>query len=115
MNNTSLFSTLWQLLNAPAAIVAIALLALWLLNRVYAARPAWRKYEGAIITGIKLAEKNIPDGTPNKGLARLDAALRYVLSIHREVEQRRPTNQELADLREGVQITHAKLESQGNL
>ena len=37
--------------------------------------------EGSIITGIKLAEKEIPDDTPNAGLAKLDAALRLHLEL----------------------------------
>jgi len=45
---------------------------------------AWKKYEGSIITGIKLAEKQIPNDVPNAGLARLDAALRFVLKAYAE-------------------------------
>ena len=115
MNWERILTMMWSALNSPAGITTVAGAILWLLNRLYAARPAWAKYEGAIISGIKFAENEIPDGTPNKGLARLDAALRYVLNAYSEVNGRQAGARAIADLTEGIQITHAELEAAGAL
>ena len=115
MNWETIFQSVWELLNSPVGIAAIAGLALWLLNRLYAAKPAWQKYEGAIISGIKYAEKQIPDDADNKSLAKLDAALRYVLKVYQEVNNRTATAKEVAELKDGISIVHNELEAEGTL
>jgi len=115
MNWKAILEVVWNALNSPAGITAVAGLLLWLLNRLYAKKPAWKDYEGTIISGIKFAEKHIPDGTENKALLRLDHALRYVLKAYEEVEGKRASDAVAAELKEGVQIKHAELESSGAL
>ena len=115
MNWTGILEALWNALNSPAGIAAMAGLLLWLLNRLYAGRPAWQKFEGAIISAVKFAEKEIPDDAQNKSLRRLDAALRYVVKVYEEARGRAATAKEMADLTEGIRITHAKLEAAGTL
>jgi hypothetical protein len=115
MNAERIFELVWTVLNSPAVIAALAALVLWALNKLYAKRPAWQAYEGSIIAAVKCAEKEIPDDTPNKAMARLNAAMQYVLRVYEEVNHRRPNEAETADLREGVQIMHAELETTGTL
>ena len=111
----TVLETIWKALNSPVGIAAVAGLVLWLLNRLYAARPAWKRYEGAIISAVKLAEKEIPDETPNAGLRRLDVALKYVLKVYAEMTGRQPSAKVAAELKEGIQIKHAELEAAGAL
>ena len=106
---------LWEIMNSPIAIVVVASIILMVLNRLYAAKPLWRQFEGSIIAAVKLAEKAIPDNTPNKSLARLDSALDYVVKVFGEVRKRPPNDSEKAALREGIQITHSGLEKAGQL
>jgi len=115
MNWDTILTNVWGAVNSPFGIGILAAVVLWVLNRLYAKKPQWKKYEGTIIAAVKLAEKQIPDDTPNKAAAKLDAALRYVLNVHREVENRRATAQEVAAIREGIQIVHANLETGGAL
>ena len=115
MNASNILETIWAVLNSPAGIATIVGLVLWLLNRLYAAKPAWQKYEGAIISGIKYAEKQVPDDTAKKSLARLDAALRYVLKVYQEVNNRTASAKEIADLKDGISIVHNELEAEGTL
>lgn len=115
MNAERIFELVWTVLNSPAVIAALAALVLWALNKLYAKRPAWQAYEGSIIAAVKWAEKEIPDDTPNKAMARLNAAMQYVVRVYEEVNHRRPNETETADLREGVQIVHAELETTGTL
>ena len=107
--------TLWNILNQPVVITVIAGLVLWALNKVYAKKPAWQAFEGTIIAGIKYAEKQIDDKTPNKSLARLNSAMQYVLDVYEQVNGKRPTADVENELREGIQIIHAELEGQGSL
>jgi len=116
MNWDAMFTGLWQVVNSVPAIMAMAALPGWLLTKLYALRPAWETYEGTIISAIKHAEKVIPDDVSNKGLARLDEALRYVLKVYAETHRsQQPSDALVNELREGIQITHDRLEARGTL
>jgi len=116
MNWETILTGLWQAVNSVPGIMLLAGLLGWLLTRLYAVRPAWEAYEGTIISAIKHAESAIPDDTPNKGVARLDEALRYVLKVYAETHRSRPPSDALTnELREGIQITHDRLEERGTL
>ena len=110
-----IMAIVWSFLNSPFGLGMVVTAVIWIGAKIYAARPSWRKYEGAIIEAIKFAEKEIPDDTPNKAAGRINAALQYVLKIHREVNNRGATPEELAELKEGIRIMHAELEANGNL
>ena len=105
----------WKLLNSPAMITLMAGAMLWLLNRLYASRPAWQAFEGTIIAAVKWAEKEISSDTPNKALSRLDAALNYVLKVYEEARGNPADAKTRTELREGIQIIHAELEASGVL
>ena len=107
------YEGLWQVLNSPAAITAAAAVVLWLLNRLYAAKPLWQQFEGTVISAVKFAEHEIPADTPNKALARLDTALGYVLRVFEDVEGRRAKPEEQRELKEAIQTSHAALEATG--
>ena len=115
MNLESALSLLWSVVNSPVGIAAVAAVLVYLLGRLYAARPAWQQYEGAIISAVKWAEKEIPDDVPNKGLARLNAALQYVLRVYQETEGKRASPAVSASLKDGIQIVHSDLEQAGTL
>ncbi len=99
-----------NIVNSPAVSVAIASLVVYLLNRLYAKKPAWKKYEGTVISAIRYAEKAIPDGSANKSAARLDAALKYALNVIEIREKRIVTDSERAEIIEGIQVTHNAME-----
>ena len=111
----AVLAAIWTVLNSPAGITTAAGVILWLLNRVYAAQPTWSAYEGAIISAVRFAEKAIPDGSPNLGMARLDQALKYVLAAFEAATHRRASAAEAASIKEGIQIVHNSLDIQGAL
>ena len=115
MNWNMVIQVAWDVLNSPAAIALAAAGLIWLLNRLYAAKPAWQAFEGTIIGAVKWAEKEIPDDTPNKAFNRLNAALNYVLKVYEQSRGRPADEQTKQSLREGIQIVHAQLEASGNL
>ena len=115
MDWNGIWQVTWDVLNSPAVIAIIAAGLLWLLNKLYAAKPAWQALEGTIIAAVKWAEKEIPDDTPNKALVRLNAALNYVVKVYEEARGKSVDAEIKAELREGIQIVHAELEASGNL
>lgn len=106
---------LWTFLNSPVGITVIGSIVAYALSKLYTAKPAWQKYEGAIISAIKYAEKAIPDDAENKSLKRLDEALDYVLEVFEKVNERNATPQETAALTEGIRIVHDELEAEGTI
>ena len=115
MDWNGIWQVTWDVLNSPAVIALLAGGMLWLLNKLYAAKPAWQAFEGTIIAAVKWAEKEIPDDTPNKALNRLNAALNYVVKVYEEARGKSADAKTKAELREGIQIVHAELEASGNL
>jgi len=115
MDWTLILTTVWNALNSPAGITAMASLLIWGLNRLYAAKPLWAEYEGTLIAAVKQAEKLVPDDSPNKSLARLDTALKYVIGVYEEAKGRKATKAEVAQLTNGLQLVHAELEAGGQL
>ncbi len=111
----NILNVVWSFLNSAVGIMLVAGAVAWLLKKLYDKKPDWKKYEGAIIEAVKNAEKIIPDDTPNKSFARLNAALQYVLKIHAEVNGQPATEAEVAEIKEGIRIVHAELEANGNL
>jgi len=115
LNIIDFLKTVWAAMNSPIGITVAAGIVAWLLERVFLALPAWKAYEGTIIGAIKYAEKEIPDDTENKSLARLDAAIKYVLEVYQACGERPPSPRLLSDLRETISVKHAELEAAGNL
>ena len=101
------FALIW------AAMVGVFM---WLASRFNPFQEKWKEWEGSIITGIKLAEKQIPDDTPNAGLAKLDAALRFVLNAYAEANNgKQPSDKVIEQIKQGIQIKHSDLDRFGGL
>lgn len=107
--------TLKMLLNNDAVVTAIIGIFGMLVAKIFAAKPAWAKYEGLMITAVKAAEKLIPDTTPNVGLARADQAMREFVNQYTAVEGKNPAPALLTAVREALPVVHAKLETNGNI
>ena len=105
----------WEVLNSPVGVSLVASVALWLINKLYTAKPVWQKYEGALIKAVQWAEKEIPDDVPNKYLKRADAALQYALTAYQNLEGRRADERMKAQLAQGLEVVHADLETAGIL
>jgi hypothetical protein len=77
---------------------------------------AWRKYEGSIITAVRFAEQSIPSDTENKGLAKLDWALQYVIKAYEDANNGKSPSENLINaFREGIQLKHDQLDRFGSL
>jgi len=106
-NSSFGFAVVW------AAVVGFFI---FLASKYNPLQEAWKKYEGSIITGIKLAEKQVPDDTPNAGLAKLDTALRFVLKAYAEANKgKQPPTKLIEQIKQGIQIKHSDLDRFGGL
>ena len=107
INSAFGFAMLW------AAMVAFFF---WLASRFNPFQEKWREWEGSIITAIKLAEKQIPDGTPSGGLAKLDHALQFVLDAYAQANSGKEASAALVEqFKQAIQIKHAELDRWGGL
>jgi len=104
----------WKVMNSPAGITVFATVVLFIVNKIYARKPLWKKYQGTLIAAVKFAEKEIPDDTPIPSVARLDAALKYALRVIESAEGLL-SPEKVVEVREGLQITHAELEAKGGI
>ena len=105
----------WTALNSPVGVTAVASVALWVLNKVYAWRPEWQKYEGALIKAVQWAEREIPDSAENKYMLRADLALQYALKAYERMNGHRANARMREQLAMGVECVHVELESAGVL
>ena len=120
MDFGAILSGIGQFFNSPAGLslawAAIVGFFIFLASRFNPLQEKWKAWEGSIITGIKLAEKQIPDDTPNAGLAKLDAALRFVLNAYAQANGgKQPSDSVIEQIRQGIQIKHGELDRWGGL
>jgi hypothetical protein len=64
------------------------------------------KYSGTIISGIKQAEKAIPDDADNKAIRRLDMALQYVVKVIEQYERKQLGSDERGAIESAISEIH---------
>lgn len=117
MDFGAILKSIWEdVLNSPAVVVLLASLLLLAINKWF--KPAWDKYQAAIIQAVKLAEKAIPDDTANAGLARFDWALKYAVKVIAASEETTPSQlptKTVAAVKDGITILHDRMEAEETL
>lgn len=105
--------TLFELLDNQAVLGAIISIAAIIIAKIFTVKPSWQtlatQYKPLIVMAIKGAEKLVPDNVENKGLKRLDIAMKAVIAAIGEGTVSQET------LRQAITIVHAELEANGNL
>jgi len=107
-------SGLWTFLNSSLGVSIVIFVLSFILGKIFTAKPKWKslvlKYGPSLMQAVKSAEKKISDNTTNKGLAKLDEALQYLIKIE-------PKLKIVADddIKRALTAVHAKAESSGNL
>ncbi|QDU33051.1 hypothetical protein KS4_10920 [Poriferisphaera corsica] len=120
MDLTKFFEMLTELMDSGVGItltwLGAVIMLFWLSSKFNPFQEKWKQWEGTIITAIKMAEKEIPDNTPNRGLAKLDTALRYVLKTYSDINRGKPPSAKTTQqIKEGIQIKHSELQRSGEL
>ena len=112
-------NVVWAVLSSPAGIVLVValltVLAAVLKKKWPWVAEFWVQNEGTVIQAVRSAEKAIDDDTPDVGMARFDAALRYIITVYESTHGRTPTEAEVESLKQGISIVHERLESAGVL
>ena len=105
---------IWAFLNSPTGLLIVGTILAFILGKIFTAKPAWKtlalKYGPSLMSAVKQAEKAIPDGTPNKSLARLDAALKFVIALEPKL-----AFVNAADVKAAITAVHTQAESNDNL
>lgn len=107
--------TLLGFLAQPYTVMILVGLLVAATTYLFTRNPAWAKYEGLMITAVKMAEKLIPDDTPNKSMQRANAALLEFIAQYKRVYNAAPSRSLLLDVEANLPLVHADLESNGNL
>ncbi|AQT67951.1 hypothetical protein STSP2_01103 [Anaerohalosphaera lusitana] len=119
MDISNVMEMIWRFCNSSFGFAAVWAATvgffLWLGSRYNPFELKWKKYEGSIITAIRLAEKQIPDDTDNAGMRKLDWALRFVLQAYAKANGSQPSQTTIEQLKEGIQIKHNELAVAGAL
>ena len=109
-----LVSQIWEVMNSPIGLTVVGLILTFLLGKVFTKKPEWKKlvieHGPFFMQVIKEAEKKIPDGTENAGLARLDAALALIIKLEPKLK-----NASESDLKKCLTSVHTTAETYGNL
>jgi len=110
----SILDTILGFLNSSVGVTAIGGIIVWILGKVFTAKPEWKvyydKYQPLLISAVKQAEKAIPDDTDNKALKRMDFALKYVLTIEGSL-----ANANQTALKDAITAVHAEAEAKENI
>jgi hypothetical protein len=110
-----ILNTLWVFLNSSIGLTVVGMVFIAGMNRVCAAKPEWKKYldqyAGTFIAAIKWAEKAVPDDCQDKSARRLDAALKYFLTVYTQTTGKTPTPALELIIKEALQVKHAELEA----
>lgn len=101
---------LWNLMNTPMGITFSGFIILFIINKIFGAKPAWAKYEGWVISAIKFAEKAVDDKTENAGLEKADKALKYFIDAYTKAKGKQPSQKLINEVQAGIPIVHDKIE-----
>jgi len=97
-------------LHTPLGWTVSGFLILFVINKIFSAKPGWAKYEGWMISAVKFAEKAIPDDAENGGLAKANSALQYFIESYRKAKGKEPSKKLVEQVNLGLPIVHDKLE-----
>ncbi len=114
-----MFEQVMNFLNNPVVLLVITALLTYIIKTLWVKQPAWMElasqYAGDIIAAVKFAEKAIPDTVEQKGLKRLDEAMKYMITVYEATTKMPVTEAVKADLRQAIITTHNELELNGQL
>jgi len=102
---------IWTFVNSPAGLSVIGFALMFILGKVFTAKPKWKalvdQYKPMLIAAVKKAEKEIDDDCSNKNLKRLDSAMKFMLSINSKLD--------LGVLKDAITAVHAEAEKDKNI
>ena len=110
----AIMNLVWAFLNSPIGITLVVSAVGSIAAAIYAKKPLWKKYEGVLISAVKMAEKAVPDDTESTGLQKLDAALEYAIDVLEDMNVK-VKKKDIPELIAGLSEVHEKVEADGVL
>lgn len=101
-------------LNSDAFVTLIGATAAWVVAVLFTKKPEWKKYEGLMISAIKVSEK-ASEGASFTGAQKLKVALGAFTDQYTDHYGQPPTDKVLAAVRAGIPIVHDQLDGNGTL
>lgn len=110
----SIMNLIWAFLNSPIGITLVVSAVGSVAAAIYAKKPLWKKYEGVLISAVKMAEKAVPDDSESSGVKKLDDALKYTIKILEGMGVK-VKDKDKPELIAGLSEMHEKVEADGVL
>ena len=102
--------TIWQIVNSPMGWAICGFIMLFIINKIFAAKPAWAKFEGPMISAIKWAEKAIDDDSENSAMQKADSALKFFINSYQSAKGKKPSQKIIEEVQLAFPIVHDKIE-----
>lgn len=102
--------TIWQIINSPIGYSVFGFFLLFVINKIFDAKPKWAKYEGLMISAIKNAEKWIPNDSDSGILNKADKALDFFIKSYEKAKGKSPSMKLKQHVQLGLPIVHDKVE-----
>lgn len=106
---SSIGTLIWTFVNSPVGVSIISGLVLFILARVWKAKPAWEKvyneHKGLFFDAVRTAEAAIPNDVEGTAGKRADAALQLILKLEHSIARKSKN-----DLRLALDKAHTELE-----
>ena len=110
----AIMNLVWAFLNSPIGMTLVVSAVGSIVAKIYLSKPLWKKYEGVLISAVKMAEKAVPDDSESKGAKRLDEALKYTLRLFDSLGVSvKPKDK--PEIVAGIMKVHEKVEADGVL
>jgi len=102
---------IWTFVNSPLGLSANGFILVFLLGKMFTAKPKWKvyadKYKPLLIAAVKKAEKEIDDDCANRSLLRLDVAMKFILAVDSKLDH--------SALKDAITAVHAEAEKDKNI
>jgi hypothetical protein len=115
MNLSAILAAVWAFAQTGPGITLLITLILIAWNLTTRNKPNLASYEGLIVSAIKLAEKAIPDNSPNKHLHRFDTALREFARQYEASHGKPPTASLVSQVANAIPLIHDRIAANGTL
>ena len=104
----------WTFVNSPMGLTIIGFLLMMVAGKIFTKKPKWKELVLAhgplLMQAVKKAEKEIPDDTSNKGMNRLDQALKFLIALEPKLYK-----QKEEDLKKALTAVHTTAEANKNI
>jgi len=101
----------WEISQTGPGILLLGSILTFIFKKIFEANPKWSKYEGWLMTAVKLSEKLKLDDHYEKGIIKAEKALKHVTNEYEKTYGKSPKKKLIREFEQGISIVHSKLEA----